>query len=176
MQFIISSNKEKVKYKNDIIEMLKQSDKDFIPPLSARSSTTQSDLTSTTSTKQGLLNYYKEMNEQQILGAFDGQELVGFVSFKVDYVSKEIEESTIPNIYLSTLVLTPEARGKSLTYHMYDHLFNVLYPTSNIHTRTWSTNAPHIKILSKFDFVEFIRKKNDRGEGIDTVYFCKIRK
>ena len=176
MEFKILSNEQKIKYKHDIIEMLKQSDKDFIPPLSARSSTTQSDLTKQTSSEQGLLSYYTEMNKQQILGAFEGTEILGFVSFKVDYVSNEIKENTLPNIYLSTLVLKPEARGKKLTFYMYDYLFNSLYPESNIFTRTWSTNIPHIKILSKFDFAEFIRKPNDRGEGIDTVYFSKIRK
>jgi hypothetical protein len=176
MEFRILSNEEKVKHKKDIIEMLKKSDKDFIPPLSARSSTTQSDLTKQTSSEQGLLSYYREMNEQQILGVFDGAEILGFVSFKVDYISNEIKENTLPNIYLSTLVLKPEARGKKLTFYMYDYLFNRVYPESNIFTRTWSTNVPHIKILSKFDFIEFIRKPNDRGEGIDTVYFCKIRK
>ena len=91
-------------------------------------------------------------------------------------LSNEIKEDTLPNIYLSTLVLKPEARGKKLTFYMYDYLFNILYPESNIFTRTWSTNIPHIKILSKFDFDEFIRKPNDRGEGIGTVYFCKTRK
>lgn len=175
MQFRVLSEQEKLTYKRDVIEMLKGSDKDFVPPLSARTSTTQSDLSATESSEQGLLSYYQEMNNQQILGAFDEQGLIGFVSYRENYLSSEIGEDDLPNIYLSTLVLKPEARGKHVTYQMYDYLFNQLYPNHSIFTRTWSTNAAHIRILSKFDFIEFIRKPNDRGEGIDTVYFCKRR-
>lgn len=175
MQFRVLTEQEKLTYKNDVIEMLKGSDKDFIPPLSARTSTTQSDLSATESSEQGLLSYYQEMNKQQILGAFDEQGFIGFVSYRENYLSSEIGEDYLPNIYLSTLVLKPEARGKRVTYQMYDYLFNQLYPNHSIFTRTWSTNVAHIRILSKFDFIEFIRKPNDRGKGIDTVYFCKRR-
>ena len=82
----------------------------------------------------------------------------------------------MPNIYLSTLVLSAESRGKGITKKLYAHLFNELYPEKNIFTRTWSTNAPHIKILDYFGFDEMVRIKNDRGNGIDTVYFENRRK
>ena len=44
---------------------------------------------------------------------------------------------------------------------MYDHLFHTLYPQCSIYTRTWSTNAPHSRILSKFSFEELARLEND---------------
>ncbi len=175
MHFRILTDADKSRYRGSLVLMLKISDKDFVPPLSTRSSTTQSDLKGGSSSEDGLLSYYEEMNKQHILGVFDEQELIGFVSFRENYTSSEIGENTLPNIYLSTLVLNPSARGKNLTYRMYEYLFDTLYPNSSVYTRTWSTNFAHIKILSKFDFEEFIRKPNDRGDGIDTVYFRKIR-
>jgi ribosomal protein S18 acetylase RimI-like enzyme len=56
---------------------------------------------------------------------------------------------------------------------MYDHLFNEKYADRNIFTRTWSTNTAHISILKKYNFREIHRIENDRGEGIDTVYFSR---
>lgn len=175
MQFKVLTEEDKIKYQEDVINMMKRSDNDFVPPLSARTSTTQSDLTSKVGSEQGLLSYYSEMNKQQILGVFEEERLIAFVSYKENYSSKEVPEESLPNIYLSTLLLKPEARGKHLTYKLYDYLFNTLYPNSSVFTRTWSTNFAHLKILSKFGFEEYINKPNDRGEGIDTVYYRKLR-
>ena len=58
---------------------------------------------------------------------------------------------------------------------MYASLFEE-YKDVNIFTRTWSTNMAHIKILSKFDFEKMSVIENDRGEGIDKVYFKKSPK
>ena len=40
-----------------------------------------------------------------------------------------------------------------------------------IGTRTWSTNAAQMHIFPKRGWKAVCVKKNDRGEGIDTVYF-----
>ncbi len=163
----------KQKYREDIIKMMQISDKDFIPPLSQRSSTTQSDLSANPEVSDGIEKYYNQMAEQEILGAFEDGVLLGFVSFRENYTSDVILESDLPNIYISTLILSPEARGRGLTYLMYDKLFNSLYSDRNVFTRTWSTNAAHIRILSKFNFELIKTIENDRGNGIDTVYFSK---
>ena len=47
------------------------------------------------------------------------------------------------------------------------------YEHMNIFTRTWSTNAVHIRILSKFEFETLHVLKDHRGAGIDTIYFVK---
>jgi ribosomal protein S18 acetylase RimI-like enzyme len=173
MQFIILDDRQKAEYSNQILEMVKEGDKDFVPPLSARSSTTQTNLTGGESSFNGVISYFDEMMKQKIICAVEDDKVLGFVSFKENYVTDAFDKT--PNIYLSTLILRPEARGKNLTFNMYDYLFNAVYPKSSIYTRTWSTNAPHVKILSKFNFDEILRKKNDRGEGIDTVYYALIR-
>ena len=173
MDFILLDQNQKILYKTDIIEMLEKADNDFVPPLSKRGSTVDNDLSGKTSCKNGILDYYNEMNKQPILASFEKNELLGFVSFRQNYKSDIITEQSFPNIYISTVLLKPEARGKRLTSRMYEHLFCNLYPECDIFTRTWSTNYAHIKILEKFNFILISRIENDRGDGIDTVYFKK---
>ncbi len=172
MQLTILTDTQKWQYKNDILEIMNICDADFVPPLSSRSSTTQSDLKSGECNKDGILNYYTEMAKQDILAAIeDDGTLLGFVSYKQNYQSEIVTKT--PNIYISTLMLHPRSRGKRLTNKMYEHLFYDLYPDRAVFTRTWSTNDVHIKILSNFGITEFHRIKDDRGKGVDTIYFTK---
>jgi len=173
MRFELLREDQKPFYKEEILAMMHFSDRDFIPPLSCRSSTTQKDLSGSQPVENGIALYYEQMQQQQILCAFEGDCLLAFVSFRENYTTDHITEETFPNIYLSTLVSKPEARGKGLTKKMYAHLFFERYPDRRIFTRTWSTNAIHIKILDYFGFELIHRIENDRGEGIDTVYFRK---
>lgn len=41
-------------------------------------------------------------------------------------------------------------------------------------TRTWSTNDAHIHILQSIGFVMVKNIDNDRGIGINTLYFEKV--
>ena len=175
MDFKMFSDEDKLVYRSDIIEMLRESDCDFTPPLSARTSTLDSAF-GTQCTEDGILSYYEAMNEQKIFGAFDGERLIAFVSFRENLVTKVISEDTLPNIYISTLVMRREARGRGITAITYDRLFNICYPDRSVFTRTWSTNAAHTRILCRFGFSELLRIENDRGEGIDTVYYAKPAK
>ncbi len=177
IEFIILNEEKKEAFSAEILKLMKLCDDDFVPPLSQRSSTVQSNLKSekTVCAECGIELYHGEMMKQEILAAISGDELLGFVSFRENMVSDKIPEEYLPNIYLSTLMLSSAARGRGLTGRMYDHLFNTLYPERSIFTRTWSTNFAHIKILGKFGFSEFARIENDRGAGIDTVYYSLIR-
>lgn len=169
------SEKEKEIYNNDILKLLKISDNEFVPPLSERHSTTQVNLKeSHKSVGCGVLDYHTQVMEQCILGAVEQDRLLGFVSFKENVVTDII--TTTPNIYISTLILHPDARGRNLTFKMYDYLFNELYKGVSVFTRTWSSNAAHIKILSKFNFSQYKIIENDRGEGIDTIYFSLLKR
>ena len=163
---------EKELYADSIKALLKESDNDFLPPLSKRGSTLDKSF-SQSPNKNGILSYFEEMQKQEILGAFEEENLIGFVSYRLNFTSDIITEENLPNIYVSTLVLSKSARGRGLTKVMYSHLFNELYADRSVFTRTWSTNAAHTKILSGFGFSELYRKKNDRGDGIDTVYYKK---
>ena len=69
-------------------------------------------------------------------------------------------------------VVAPVARGQGLMKGFYREMIR-LFPQCHIYTRTWSTNMAHIKILQGFGFEELKRIPNHRGQGIDTVYYCK---
>ena len=174
MDFCVLTDSEKRQYRAELLEILTINDKNFIPPLSQRSSTTQSNLQGDEG-KADILPYFEKMMEQSILAMFYEGKLFGFVSYIENYVSDAIAVETHPNIYLSTLALRPESRGMGATKKAYAHLFFERYPHCNVYTRTWSTNGPHIHILDGFGFGELKRIPNDRGEGIDTVYFYKNR-
>ncbi len=161
-------------FHEELLAMVSNADREFVPPLSARSSTTQPDLSSDAKASGGILSYFNEMTKQGILVACQGDALLGFVSFKENYTNDVIKQENCPNLYISTLIIKPEARGQGLTQTMYQTLFKT-FKTRNIITRTWSSNQAHIKILSKFDFETLAVLQNDRGEGIDTIYFIKRR-
>ena len=160
MQLILLSSEAKEAYKEQILTILRIGDRDFVPPLSARFAHDWEE------------GYFGGMKAGEILAAMEDGRILGFVAFKKDYLFESIiTKDSFPNIYIATLLVHPDARGKHLTRAMYTHLFDTLFPHENLFTRTWSTNAAHISILSRFGFSEVARIANDRAEGIDTVYF-----
>ena len=172
MEFIVLSEEQKQKYRDDILSILTMADGEFVPPLSRRRSTTQSDLSGNLEEGSvGILSYLLQMLKQEIMIAVSEGVTLGFVSYRENYVTDVIGESELPNIYVSTLIVTPAARGRGLTRSMYSHLFDTLYAGYSVFTRTWSTNFAHFKILESFGFDVLKKIENDRGEGIDTVYF-----
>jgi len=172
MDIRIINPHEQAQYYGEILEMLYMSDDDFVPPLSARSSTTQKDFTSSQKTKDGILQYFEEMKSQRFMAVLEDGKVMAFVSYRENYINSVITEAYTPNIYLSTLIMRPEARGKGLTKMMYRLLFKE-YEDKYICTRTWSTNIAHKKILDFYNFSTFATLPDDRGKGIDTVYFMK---
>ena len=160
---------------NAAYKLLECADAEFVPPLSSRSSSTQQALCDSAQNADGIHPYFEELKKQRFAAAFENGKLIAFVSYKENYTCAEIPQNELPNIYISTLVVSPEARGKGVTKALYSALFSE-YKTANVFTRTWSTNAAHIRILESFGFTLSERIENDRAPGIDTVYFCKIRK
>ncbi len=161
---------EQHRFYDQILEMMYAADDEFYPPLSARSSTTQKDLSKSEKSDDGILQYFEQLKSQRFMVAYEDERLLAFVSYKENYTNEHIGADGLPNIYLSTLIVRPEGRGRGLTTTMYGNLFTA-YENANVFTRTWSTNVPHIKILDKFGFEVIEVLKNDRGEGMDTVYF-----
>lgn len=175
MELILLGEAEKNTYREQILDMMRVADNDFVPPMSARFSPFQSDLSGGESTENGILRYYNSMIKESMLCAVEDGKVLGFVTYVENMKNKVFPEGAMPNLYICTLIVRPEARGRGLTYKMYDHLFDELCPKHSLFTRTWSTNFAHSSILKKYGFDEIHRIANDRGEGIDTVYFGKIR-
>ena len=169
MDFVLLDSAQKRQYKSALLEILTQNDTAFVPPLSQRTGTTQTAFCGQAN-PSGVADYLNQMLTQQILAVLMEGKPVGFVSY---IENKTDDDFPLPNLYISTLVLQPETRGMGITKKLYHHLFNELYPDRHIYTRTWSTNMAHIKILQGFGFEELKRIPNHRGQGIDTVYYCK---
>ena len=170
MQFCLLNGEQKRQYKQRLLQILADNDTAFVPPLSQRTGTTQTDFQTAVGS---ICAYFDKMMEQNMLAVFLEGQVVGFVSYIENMTSDVIGEEMLPNLYISTLVLQPETRGMGITKKVYNHLFNELYPERNVFTRTWSTNIAHIKILNSFGFQELKRIPNDRGAGVDTVYYGK---
>ena len=167
MEIRLLSEEEKTLYGEQIYSLLFEADDDFVPPLSARSGVS--------SKSEGVRRYYDEMKTANILATIEGDSLLGFVAFRENIAGNYIPEGVSPHLYIGTAVIAREARGKHLTTRMYEYLFDTLRKDYSCFTRTWSTNAAHIAILTRMGFSLTKRVENDRAEGIDSVYFGLIR-
>jgi len=157
-------------YGDQILSLLTQADGEFIPPLSARDSSTQQTLSHTQSAPEGVIAYYNSMASQPAILAVEDGECLGFMAFKKDYICEYVQKT--PNLYASTCIVHPDARGKGLMKAFYKEMM-ALFPQCSIFTRTWHTNASHLHVLEKLGFRECARLKDHRGPGMDTVYYCK---
>lgn len=169
MEIILLDQADKAKYGEKLQHLCQDADREFVPPLSQRSSTTQGALQG--GGENGITAYFEEMMAQSVLVCLENGTPLGFVSYRENYQPEHYPEAKTPNIYISTLILAPESRGRGLTKDIYRHLFYDRFPERSIYTRTWSTNAAHIKILNYFGFAEILRLPDHRGPGIDTVYY-----
>ena len=69
-------------YLADIMELLSLCDQEFIPPLSARSSTIQSNLGPQGGKREGPVAYFENIQHQPAFLAVDDGRVVGFMSLK----------------------------------------------------------------------------------------------
>ena len=86
-----------------------------------------------------------------------------------------LQQELYPCLYLSTLIVKKESRRKCIAYMLYKELFDI-FPDKDIITRKWSTNISHINLLEKLGFCVLNIIKDDRGKGIDTIYFRRFSK
>ena len=175
MEFLLLTKEEKELYKGKIFDLISAADDDFVPPISQRCVNRETNRNNFSDAKceENIRDYASAMARENILGIFEEEELLGFVSFAENLENDVISE--IPNIYIGTAVISPALRGRGTLTRAYDHLFNTLFADRSIFTRTWSTNSAHIRVLDKFGFERIKTLPNDRGDGIDTIYFGKRR-
>ncbi|MBR2615559.1 MAG: GNAT family N-acetyltransferase, partial [Clostridia bacterium] len=155
-------------YFKQLRELLILGDREFIPPLSARSSTTQQGLATASDSDGGIDAYFEEMKAQSFVLALEGERLAGFMSFRKNHTGPHIPEAK--NLYASTCVVHPDFRGQGLMTSFYREMIRA-YPALPIFTRTWHQNAGHLKVLEKMGFRLLETVENDRGQGIHTVYY-----
>ena len=150
-------------------------DRDFVPPLSQRESTYQQALTGGPA-EDGPHAYFQALREQSFLLAAEGEALAGFFSFRQDYLPPPIAHLRQDGrlaLYVTTIVVDAPARGQGLATRFYRALPTFLPGPLLITTRTWSGNRSHLHVLEKLGFSLALRIPDDRGPGVDTVYYSR---
>lgn len=164
------------KEKEAVWEILCECDRDFYPRLSLRNSSSQKDLKgneaeSTADNKPTV--YYEEMIKQYFILAYDGEEVVGFMTFKQDYTCEALEDFGV-SLYITTVCVRKACRGQGIMKDLYRVMEQDVPGRCNcnrISTRTWSLNDAQIHELTKRGYEKLAVLENDRGPGVDTVYF-----
>ena len=163
------------KQEKEIWEIMKNSDNDFIPPLSARVDTTHkfngNNQVQNEVNDEGPVKYFDEIKKESFVLILNNGKIKGFMSFIKEY-SLETEEGNEICDYITTIIIDSNSRNKGYTKKMYYVILNER-KGNKIATRTWSTNYSHMHILETLGFKLVQRDINDRGENIDTVYYLK---
>jgi aspartate/glutamate racemase len=162
---------------HELRNILYEIDYEFIPPLSYRSSTTFSFGAKTTDHNKPE-SYLQKLLSQEIIVSRKktNNQIIGFMSYIPNHSIVVKNKKTIICHYITTIGVTKGERGHGITnrfYKMIEEIVNKQALNNFIATRTWSTNKTHIKILMDLGYKKVSTIKDDRGNGIHTVYFAK---
>lgn len=105
-------------------------DKEFIPPLSSRHSTTESDLSGKYVSEKGIEEYYDKIKNQSVLLCRENGKNVGFMSFIVNH-SVTVNDSRIDCLTCwrkNLLLLNPRLYGRLIGRSLSMHMRNMLKP------------------------------------------------
>ena len=158
-----------------IFALLCACDGDFVPPLSQRESPYQKTFAGGEGQKKPFA-YFETMKRQKFVCARDeGGNMVAFLTFKPLYTCPELAVYG-PNNYMTTACVYPEHRGRGLVSRLYDVVEAGLpenEKTDYVTTRTWSTNAAQVHAFGKRGYEIVAVIQDDRGPGVDTIYYAK---
>ncbi len=152
-------------FEDQVKALLWACDRDFYPPLSTRGSTTEQNLKSGEENLSGPELYFRSLRPQSWLLAVSDEKLMGFMS----YIPEKVVDG-IDCVYFSTLIVNPEARHQGIARLIYRTLISD-HAGRTIVLRTWSTNHGHLILLEELGFRPYKLLKDDRGAGVDTIYF-----
>lgn len=162
-------------YKDSIRRLLVEADEEFVPPLSSRTSTTQTQgLDDDVELPEGISKYFRGCMEQKFVIALKDERLIGFLTFRYNYEHEYLKEFN-PSNYVSTVIVGKKFRGRGIATDLYRKLLYDTPPNLKlpfVTTRTWSGNDVHNHLLEELGFEEVSIVENDRGEGIDTIYYA----
>lgn len=159
--------------RGEVLRILMECDKDFCPPLSRREGTSQKNLRKAAG--GGVELYFEEMAGQPTLLWKRNGRVIAFLSFRMHDVCEEIS-SCKDVCYFTTICVRRSFRGQGLAavlYHTAEVFIRKEYPDTILALRTWSTNEAQLHLMKKMGFEEKVVLRNDRGPGIDTIYFVK---
>ncbi|MCU6763685.1 Uncharacterised protein [uncultured Roseburia sp.] len=167
--------------REQVWEILCQCDDEFYPPLSARNSSAQKQLKAApgeTMIKSGQPTvYFEEMIKQQFLLAYDDTGcVIGFMTFKTDYICEALEDFGT-SLYITTICVRKHCRGQSVMGKLYDYMEaegTKICNCPRVSTRTWSLNGAHMNGLARRGYEKLVVLKDDRGPGVDTIYYGHV--
>ncbi|WP_078553109.1 hypothetical protein [Bacillus alkalicellulosilyticus] len=166
------------KRREAVWDILCEVDKEFVPSLSARESSFQSELQVEVEEDKKPHSYFEEVCKQHfILAISEGtEELLGFMTFKSGYTCEELTAFS-PSLYITTVCVRKKERNRGITRTFYDFIqseqVKEAFRMPYVSTRTWSANHSHIHVLETIEFEVSERLPDHRGKGIDTIYFAK---
>ncbi len=164
--------------REQIWNILCQCDDEFYPPLSARVSSSQKVLKTAdgeTPRKRGGLptEYFDEMIRQYFIIASENGSVAGFMTFRKDYCCEALERFG-ESLYITTVCVARNRRRQgvlALLYGFMERRVTQICSCNKISTRTWSRNDAQLHTLEKRGYRVLSILPNDRGKGIDTVYY-----
>lgn len=155
----------------ETLQILSRTEAEFIPPLHARNSTTQKDLSkvvfSDDEKAANVQAYFQSMLSQQFILALEEEHVVGFLSFrKNDGV-----------YYVSTIAVEPQRRNRGIARGLYEELFQSIGLGETYTTRTWESNQFHGRLLDSLGFKVYMEKDEGRtdsdGRRLLSLYYIK---
>lgn len=163
--------------KEQIWEILCECDEEFYPRLSARESSSQKQLKVGVSQEKALpVSYFKEMISQEFLVAMEDGRMTGFMTFKKDYLCDALKDFG-KSLYITTICVRKDCRKKGIMRELYRVMEQEMpkkYQCGKVSTRTWSLNEAQLHELEKRGYQRIAVLENDRGNGVDTVYFGQL--
>lgn len=154
--------------------LVEEVSQEFVPPLTARSGTTQAILKDATDEEPNC--YFDEILKQHNLLLVESDQLHGFLSFRPSHHDVRLPQIEIC-LYVSTIVTHPLVRGRGFARLLYQKLFELPETFSEwVLLRTWSTNTAHLPLLHSLGFKLLLTVPNDRGLGVDTLYLATKRR
>ena len=146
--------------KFQVLNLLKDNDKSFCPPLSKRTFFDSKFITQTDK-DTNIIRYYRWLLDSScILVKNEKDAVIGFVAYTVD---KEC-------LYIKNILVDEKYRNRGIASKLYSMILEV---NRKVRIRTWSTNLVNIRLLKKNGFTIEEVIKDDRGEGIDTIFFVR---
>ena len=160
----ILTDKTKKQFMRDISLLVQKYNNEFIPPLSKRGSVSCTSLRDCNN--DNISEYIESMKSQDFIVVLDKtNKVVGFLSYE------HREVCDIDCNYVSIIITDKNYREQGVARELY----SVLEKLSKlpIIVRTWSTNYKNRSILSNLGYDCIKTIKDDRGVGIDTLYFVQ---
>ena len=155
----------------EVRRLLESCGDEFMPPLSTRMSTHLTDLRCLEGTGTRPGEYFSELSHQPFVLALSDGHVIAFLSFIEDHPVMRGEERLVTT-YVTTICVAPEWRHRGIATDLYRHLER--HASSRyLSVRTWSTNAAQVTLLQSLGYRELSRIRDDRGEGLDTVYYLR---